>query len=142
MGMGDAAASLVGPELYEEFVWPYEKKLIDGIHELGAAVRLHICGNTRDILEGIGRLGCEIVDLDYLVPVSQARAKMGQGQIICGNIDPVSVLQDSSPEQIHQAIEQCHKEAGGNFIVGAGCEVTRSTPGENLRVLTDYAQSH
>ncbi|MHC4545515.1 MAG: uroporphyrinogen decarboxylase family protein [Planctomycetota bacterium] len=142
MGMGDAAASLVGPELYEEFVWPYEKKLIDGIHKLGAAVRLHICGNTRDILEGIGRLGCEIVDLDYLVPVSEARQKMGQAQIICGNIDPVAVLQDSTPEQIHQAIEQCHKEAGSNFIVGAGCEVTRNTPGENLRVLTDYAQSH
>ena len=142
MGMGDAAASLIGPELYEEFVWPYEKKLIDGVHDLGAAVRLHICGNTRDILEGIGRLGCEIVDLDYLVPVSQARAKTGQAQIICGNIDPVSVLQDSTPEQIHQAIEQCHKEAGSNFIVGAGCEVTRNTPPENLRVLTDYAHSH
>ena len=142
MGMGDAVASLVGPKVYEEFVWPYEKKLIDGVHELGAAVRLHICGNTRDILEGIGRLGCEIVDLDYMVPVSQGREKMGQAQIICGNIDPVSVLQDSTPEQIHQAIEQCHTEAGSNFIVGAGCEVTRNTPGENLRVLTDYAQSH
>jgi len=142
MGIGDAAASLVGPKVYEEFVWPYEKRLIDGVHELGAAVRLHICGNTRDILEGIGRLGCEIVDLDYMVPVSQGREKMRQGQIICGNIDPVSVLQNSTPEQIHQAIEQCHKEAGGNFIVGAGCEVTRNTPPVNLRVLTDYAQSH
>jgi len=142
MGMGDAAASLIGPQLYEEFVWPYEKRLIDGVHELGAAVRLHICGNTRDILDGIGRLGCEIVDLDYMVPVSQAREKMGQSQIICGNIDPVAVLQDSTPDQIHQAVEQCHKEAGSNFIVGAGCEVTRNTAPENLRVLTDYAQSH
>jgi MtaA/CmuA family methyltransferase len=142
MGMGDAAASLIGPKVYEEFVWPYEKRLIDGVHELGAAVRLHICGNTRDILKGIGRLGCEIVDLDYMVPVSEGREKMGQAQVICGNIDPVSVLQNSTPEQIHQAVEQCHKEAGGNFIVGAGCEVTRNTPPENLRVLTDYAQSH
>ena len=142
MGIGDAAASLVGPQVYEEFVWPYEKRLIDGVHELGAAVRLHICGNTRDILKGIGRLGCEIVDLDYPVPVSEGREKMGQAQIICGNIDPVAVLQDSTPEQIHHAIEQCHKEAGSNFIVGAGCEVTRTTPSENLRVLTDYAQSH
>ena len=142
MGIGDAAASLIGPQIYEEFVWSYEKRLIDGVHELGAAVRLHICGNTRDILEGIGRLGCEIVDLDYMVPISEGREKMGQAQIICGNIDPVSVLQDSTPEQIHQAIEQCHKEAGGNFIVGAGCEVTRNTPSENLRVLTDYAYSH
>ncbi len=142
MGMGDAAASLIGPELYEEFVWPYEKRLIDGVHELGAAVRLHICGNTRDILEGIGRLGCEIVDLDYLVPVSEAREKMGPTQILLGNIDPVSVLQDGTPEQIYKAIEQCHNQAGSNYIVGAGCEVTRDTSLENLRVLRDYAFSH
>jgi MtaA/CmuA family methyltransferase len=142
MGLGDAAASLIGPQLYEEFVWPYEKKLIDGIHNLGAAVRLHICGNTRSILENIGRLCCEIVDLDYLVPVSEAREKMGPTQVLLGNIDPVSVLQDGTPEQIYKAIEQCHNQAGSNYIVGAGCEVTRGTSLENLRVLRDYAFSH
>lgn len=142
MGMGDAAASLIGPKIYEELVWPYEKKLIDGVHKLGAAVRLHICGDTRAILKGIGRLGCEIVDLDYLAPVSEARRKMGDAQILLGNIDPVSVLQDSTPEEIYKAVEQCHKEAGSNFVVGAGCEVTRDTATENLRVLTDYALSH
>ena len=38
IGIGDAAASLIGPQLYEEFVWPIEKKMVDGIHEMGAAV--------------------------------------------------------------------------------------------------------
>jgi MtaA/CmuA family methyltransferase len=142
MGLGDAATSLVGPAIYEEFVWPYEKKLIDGVHELGAAVRLHICGDTRAILEGIGKLGCEIVDLDYPVPVSEARERMGPGQILLGNLDPVSVVRDSTPEQIYKAVEECHNEAGGNFIVGAGCEITRDTAAENLRVLTEYALSH
>jgi len=66
ISIGDAAASLVGPAIYEQLVWPYEKKLIDALHALGARVRLHICGNTRDLLGKIGALGCEIVDLDYL----------------------------------------------------------------------------
>ena len=142
MGIGDAAASLIGPKLYEEFVWPYEKRLVDGVHELGAGVRLHICGDSRAILEGIGRLGCEIVDLDYLSPVALAREKTGPEQVLLGNIDPVSVLRDGSVESIYQAIEGCHNQAGENFIVGAGCEVTRDTPRENLRVLGDYALSH
>ena len=77
IGVGDAAASLVGPAIYNEFVWPYEKKLVDGFHAMGARVRLHICGNTKRILAGMGRLGCEIVDLDYMVPVAQARDEMG-----------------------------------------------------------------
>ncbi len=29
IGVGDAAVSLIGPDLYEEFVWEYEKKLVD-----------------------------------------------------------------------------------------------------------------
>ncbi|MHC5001010.1 MAG: uroporphyrinogen decarboxylase family protein, partial [Planctomycetota bacterium] len=45
IGVGDAVCSLIGPELYKEFVWPYEKQLIDQIHRQGVAVRLHICGN-------------------------------------------------------------------------------------------------
>ena len=53
VGVGDAAASLVGPAIYEQYVWPIEKRLVDGIHELGATVRLHICGNTRAILDGM-----------------------------------------------------------------------------------------
>ena len=77
IGVGDAAASLVGPQIYEEFVWPYEKKLVDGVHDLGARVRLHICGNTRPLLSAMGRLGCDIVDLDYLAPVAEARQAMG-----------------------------------------------------------------
>jgi len=142
VGIGDAAASLVGPKIYKEFVWPYEKRLIDGIHKMGAAIRLHICGDTRAILEGMGKLGCEMIDLDSPSPVALAREKMGPGQVICGNINPVSVLQDGSPDDIYRAIENCHKEAGEKYIVGAGCEVTRNTPVENLRVLADYALSH
>ncbi len=94
IGLGDAAASLVGPQIYEEFVWPFEKKLIDGIHEMGALVRLHICGNTRAILGGMGRLQCDIVDLDFLAPLDEGRKEMGADQILLGNIDPVTVMRN------------------------------------------------
>jgi uroporphyrinogen-III decarboxylase len=59
IAIGDSAASLVGPRIYREFVLPFEKKLVDGIHACGVPVRLHICGNTRAILQEIGGLGCE-----------------------------------------------------------------------------------
>jgi len=74
IGVGDAASSLVGPRIYNEFVWPYQGRLVEGIHALGSPVRLHICGDTRPNLERMGRLGCEIVDLDFLAPLADARA--------------------------------------------------------------------
>jgi MtaA/CmuA family methyltransferase len=140
IGVGDAAASLVGPEIYQEFVWPYEKKLVDGIHGLGAMVRLHICGNTRRILKGMGELGCEIVDLDYPSPISEGRALMGPDQVLLGNVNPVAVLRNGTPESVTVAVGECHRQAGARYIVGAGCEVPRDTPHENLRALCGYTQ--
>ncbi|MBI4556067.1 MAG: uroporphyrinogen decarboxylase family protein [Candidatus Hydrogenedentes bacterium] len=142
IGVGDAAASLVGPDLYREFVWPYEKRLVDGIHQMGALVRLHICGNTRPILDGIGKLHCDIVDLDSLAPLAEARKSMGPNQVLLGNIDPVSVLHNGTAARVRDAIAQCHRDAGTRYIVSAGCEVPRDTPLENVRALRDYARSH
>lgn len=141
IGVGDAAASLVGPAIYEEFVWPFEKELVDGIRALGARVRLHICGNTRKILGGMGRLGCDIVDLDYYSPLGEAREKMGPAPVLLGNIDPVRVLQDGRPETIRQALAECRRQAGDRYIVGAGCEVPRGTPPENVRAMLEFARS-
>ena len=141
IAVGDAAASLISPETYKEMVWPFEKKMVDTIHSLGAYVRLHICGNTRGILEKIGQLGCDIVDLDSLAPVSLAREKMGPQQIIMGNIDPVRTLRDGTPETIWQELAECHRQAGNRFIIGAGCEIPRDTPLENVRVLSEFARS-
>jgi MtaA/CmuA family methyltransferase len=142
IGVGDAAASLVGPQIYDEFVWPYEQKLVDGIHALGGKVRLHICGNTRRILGGMGKLGCEIVDLDSMAPISEARQLMGPGQILLGNLNPVTALRNGDPAGVTAAIAECHRQAGAPFIVGAGCEVPRDTPPENLRALCAYAHNH
>jgi MtaA/CmuA family methyltransferase len=142
IGVGDAAASLVGPRIYEEFVWPYEKRMMDALHAMGARTRLHICGNTRPILGLLGQLGCDIIDLDFLAPMDEGRAEMGPTQVLLGNIDPVRVLRNGTPEEVYAAVAECHRQAGDRFIVSAGCEVVRDTPGENLRAMHRYAREH
>ena len=109
---------------------------------MGTRVRLHICGNTRAILEGMGRLGCEIVDLDWMVPLDEARAAMGPSQVLLGNIDPVGVLRNGTPDAVHAAIAECHQRAGARYIVSAGCEVVRDTPLANVHALREFARSH
>jgi MtaA/CmuA family methyltransferase len=140
IGVGDAAASLVGPNLYGKFVGPYEKKLVDGLHAMGALVRLHICGKTARLFEPIGRLGCEIVDLDWMNPLAGARECMGPRQVLLGNIDPVAVLRNGTPDTILAALAQCRQDSGGGYIVGAGCEIVRDTPVENVQALAAAAQ--
>jgi MtaA/CmuA family methyltransferase len=135
IGVGDAAASLVGPQIYEEFVLPYEKRLVDGLHAMGTRVRLHICGNTSRILAGIGSLGCAIVDIDSKVSLAKAREAMGPQQVFSGNLDPVKTLRNGTPAQVAAAMAQCRAEAGPRYIIAAGCEVPRDTPLENFRAM-------
>lgn len=140
IGIGDPASSLVGPGFYKDFVFPNQKKMVNGIHALGARVRLHICGDTRHIAEGLGRVGADIVDLDSLCPLDHARSKMGAAQILLGNIDPVRVLRQGTPRSVLEAIGQCHCLAGARYMVGAGCEVVRDTPEANMQALVHYAR--
>jgi MtaA/CmuA family methyltransferase len=142
IGIGDPAASLVGPQLYRDFVWPYEKRLVEGLHAQGGRVRLHICGDTRRILKEIGALGVDIVDVDSKVSLTEARQKMGPSQILLGGLDPVRVLQQGTPDQILRVVADCHRQAGSRYILGAGCEVPPQTPAENIQALSQYAQSH
>lgn len=139
IGVGDAAASLVGPAIYDEFVQPCERQLVDGIHAAGGRVRLHICGRTRRLFGGMGRLGAEIVDLDWMAPLDEARAAMGPDQVLLGNIDPVKVLRDRTPDEVEAAVAECHRQAGSLYIIGAGCEVVRETPHENVHAMRRVA---
>jgi MtaA/CmuA family methyltransferase len=141
IGVGDAAASLVGPKLYRQYVLPCEQRLVAAIHALGVPVRLHICGNTRRIVEGMGQTGAEIVDLDFPTPLGHARGAMRQTQVLLGNIDPVRQLRDGTPESVEAALAECHRQAGAAYICGAGCEVPRGTPHRNLEAMARFARS-
>ncbi len=133
IGVGDAAASLINRELYDEFVLPHEKLLVDGIHAAGGRVRLHICGRTQHLASGMASLGCELMDLDSMVDLRAARAVMGERQVFSGNVHPVNVVKNGTVEVMRQALAKCRAEAGSAWIAAAGCEVPRQSPADNVR---------
>jgi uroporphyrinogen-III decarboxylase len=141
VGVGDAAASLVGPDIYEEVVWPHEKRLVDHVHGLGARVRLHICGNMSRSVAAMARLGADIVDLDSLVPLDAARAAAGPDQVLAGNLNPVTELMSSTPGAIARLLAERHAQGGSRWVVAAGCEIPAATPPENVDALVAYARS-
>jgi MtaA/CmuA family methyltransferase len=142
IGVGDAASSLIGPELYGEFALEWEKKYIESIHAMGALVRLHICGSTNALFPQLAEVNADIVDLDSMASIAGAREQMGADRMLSGNIDPVRVLQDGTPAEVTAAFTRCFAEAGGRrYAVNAGCEVPRRTPPANLGAMRDFARS-
>ena len=137
IGIGDAVASQISPDLYERLVLPREQRLVRGLKEMGAKVRLHICGNITHLLPGIATLGIDVLDVDHMVNLHAVRAAVGQKTVIGGNLDPVSAVMRSTPDAIRAAVLSCYEQAGNPFIVNAGCEIPSATPMENLRALCE-----
>jgi MtaA/CmuA family methyltransferase len=135
IGIGDAVASQVSAAAYESLILPHERRLVAALHGMGAIVRLHICGNIRHLLPGIATLGLEVIDIDHLVGLAEARRALGPRIVLAGNLDPVAGVMRGSPEAIAAAVRRCHAEAGDPFMVNAGCEIPAATPPANLRAL-------
>ncbi|HEY9593330.1 MAG TPA: uroporphyrinogen decarboxylase family protein [Spirochaetia bacterium] len=143
IGIGDAAASLVGPEMYREFVFEAEKRYVAELHRIGVPVRLHICGQTTPLLPMLAELGADLIDLDSMVSIAEARKVLGPKQCIAGNINPVSDLKDGTPQLVTEKLSTCFRDAGETaWAVAAGCEVPRATPDENLLAMGRFARAH
>jgi MtaA/CmuA family methyltransferase len=143
IGLGDAVASQISPAMYRKFALPYEQRIFAAVHEMGALARLHICGNTTRILPDMMGSGADIIDLDWMVDMNSAAEKYGDRMSFCGNVDPVAIMMQSSPEKVYEATQHCMTVGGPRSISGAGCEVPDGTPPENFhaqsRALRDIA---
>ncbi len=141
IGIGDAASSLVSPDFYGQHVYPRVRRMVDAIHGAGAAVRLHVCGDTSHLLRTFGELGADILEIDFPVPFGDVRPRVGPQATLLGNLHPVAAVRDSSPERIRADLARCYEVAGPRYIVGAGCELPPDTSPENLRAFAAFAKS-
>ena len=135
IGIGDAIASQVSPAVYEGLIQPREKRLVAAVKQMGAYVKLHICGNITHLLPGLADLDIDIIDVDHMVDISAVRAKVGTSVVITGNIDPVEGVYRGTPALIKDTISRIYDQVGNPYMVNAGCEIPSGTPVENLQAL-------
>ena len=131
IGIGDAVTSLISPVMYRQFALPYQRRIVDAIHAKGGLARLHVCGRTTHLLAEMAQTGADIIDADSMVPFDVAATSVAPA-LICGNINPVTVMLQGTPEDVIQSTLDCRRKGGARFIGMAGCEVPDGTPAANL----------
>jgi MtaA/CmuA family methyltransferase len=139
IGIGDAVASQISPRMYREFALPYEQRISAAVTAKGAIPRLHICGNTTHLLKEMAHSGALIVDIDWMVNLHQA-AEVLEGVLVCGNLDPVAVFLQGTPEQVRQGVFANAAAASPGWISAGGCEIPDQTPVENLKAQSQALQ--
>jgi MtaA/CmuA family methyltransferase len=132
IGLGDAIASQLSPELYQEFALPYEQRIFHAVKENGGIARLHICGDTNSILKSMTQSGADIIDLDWMVDINEAESFFGKDLIFCGNMDPVSLFLNGSVNDVYTATSRTLSNSKSKIISAGGCEIPMGTPDENI----------
>ena len=124
---------------YQTFVYPYHQTLIRRLRERGVLVTVHICGNITNRLDLIVESGAHIVSVDYKVALRDASAATAGRAAFAGNLNPVAVMQQSTPEQVAAVAQAALASVGqdGNYILMPGCDLPPTTPLENVLALIE-----
>ena len=132
IGAGDAAASLISPAAYREFALPYERRACRAIHDHRGLMKLHICGNTSNLLGDMATVGADLINIDHVVDLAAARETIGKrGTCIKGNLDPVADLLQSTPEACSAKAVRCIETCAGiPYMLSPGCEVPAAVSDE------------
>jgi hypothetical protein len=137
-----ATAPLLAPRYFDEFVVPYESRMIDLIRSHGSWATVHCHGRLDGVLEriaGMGPHGLHPVEAPPMGDVSLADVKRRVGERMCliGNIQIGDVI-GATEEEIDQAVRAALRDGapGGGFILS----VTASPYEEelSLRALRNY----
>jgi MtaA/CmuA family methyltransferase len=139
VGAGDAAASLISAPHYREFAQPYEKRVVEAVHQARKLLKLHICGNTTALLNDMAAVGADLYNVDHLVDLRAARtAYDGAGLCYKGNLDPVADMLQATPTQCLARCRECLDAArGSRYMLSPGCEIPADTHDEVFEVFCD-----
>lgn len=142
-----AGGGFISPRQYEEFVLPYEQKLVGIIKSEGVAVYTHTCGDIGDRLELMAATGIDGIDtLDPpplgSVDLADAKRRIGERVFFKGNMDPVHTLLEGKPEQVYE--DAMHRleagSPGSGYILSSACSVSPRVSPENLMMLAKASE--
>ncbi|MEI6782387.1 MAG: uroporphyrinogen decarboxylase family protein [Verrucomicrobiota bacterium] len=136
IGEGMASSSLLSPQMYAEFVLPYEQELADEIRRLGALSLLHICGNITPALAQIAQSRVDGVDVDAPTDWPAAVSILGPHLCLKGNINPLLFLPGKGVElRTAGEIAKCIGEPARSLILSTGCLVPRDSAREAFSIM-------
>ncbi|HVE92553.1 MAG TPA: uroporphyrinogen decarboxylase, partial [Actinomycetota bacterium] len=126
----------LGPSDMERFVLPYTRRIFDAIAHLGLP-RINFGTNTHGFLELMAAPDCEVVGVDWRVPLDEAWRRIGPDRGIQGNLDPAVLF--GPPDLIKARVKDVMDRAGGRpgHIFNLGHGVLPGTPLDSLKLMVD-----
>lgn len=125
LGGGDASSTVINPYIFDNFVAPYDSKLIALLHEAGQRVSYHTCGGMMPLLERIADMKPDA--METLTPpamggdtiLSEVKKRVGDKVCLIGGFDQYNYFNNCTTEETRAAVRKCFEAAGdgGGYIL-------------------------
>ena len=137
-----ANSGSVSIDYFRTYVLPYEKRLVDAIHEQGVYTCYHNCGYAKTFYEAYCDMGMTLWETVSEPPQgdnSLAEAKKATDGRICllGNLDQLRFLKIATPEEVAAKTREIMKvgKPGGHYLFAASDFLEKDTPVENVKAM-------
>jgi hypothetical protein len=127
LGGGDASTTVISPDIFNEFVAPYDAELIEAAHQAGQRVVYHTCGGMMPILEDIAAMKPDAMEtftppaMGGDVSLREAKQRIGNKVCMIGGLDQFHYFKGCSAQETREEVRRCFEEAGegGGFILSS-----------------------
>jgi len=125
LGGGDASTTVISPDIFNEFVAPYDSCLIEAAHNAGQRISYHTCGGMMPILEDLAAMKPDAMEtftpigMGADVDLAEAKRRIGDKVCMIGGFDQFHFLKDCTEEETRVEVRRCFEAAGqgGGFIL-------------------------
>ncbi|MGI6559572.1 MAG: uroporphyrinogen decarboxylase family protein [Limnochordia bacterium] len=129
----------ISPEHFNEYAVPYISRIF---REFPGAIKLyHNEDNLSHILGDLPKLGADIWHFGDVDP-AQAKAAVGSALTLLGNLHPLRVLLEGTPDQVNAKAKECIASLapGGGFVLCSGGGLAPGTPLDNVAAMITAAR--
>ena len=137
--MAEPAAGLLSNDDCMTFSSQYVKRIVDRVQDDTFMVVLHNCGNQGQCTRAMVATGAAAYHFGNKCHMDEVIRDVPPTALAMGNLDPVSLFKDGTPEQMRQATFDLLEKmrAYPNFVLSSGCDTPPHTPKENIDAFFD-----
>ena len=132
--MAEPAAGLLSNDDCLTFSSPYVKHIVDHLQDDHFIVVLHNCGNQGHCTRAMVATGAAAYHFGNKCQMEEVIRDVPPTALAMGNLDPVSLFKDGTPEQMRKATFDLldKMRTYPNFVLSSGCDTPPHTPIENI----------
>ena len=132
--MAEPAAGLLSNDDCMTFSSQYVKRIVDRVQDDDFIVVLHNCGNQGHCTKAMVATGAAAYHFGNKCQMEEVIKDVPPTALAMGNLDPVSLFKDGTPEQMRKATLDLLEKMRPypNFVLSSGCDTPPHTPIANI----------